>query len=109
MEGIRKVAMIDDKGNEVEIAPPSTPANVLGWSGVPDSGSVAAVVRTRGRPEEMEEAEDLEKKQTQFLRILNWLRMKVRMNQGLLPLMLGLQQSKSNQQSLDSKGRCTNC
>ena len=33
-------AMIDDKGNQVKSAPPSTPVNILGWSGVPDAGAV---------------------------------------------------------------------
>ena len=28
-------AMIDDQGNQVKSAPPSTPVNILGWSGVP--------------------------------------------------------------------------
>jgi len=32
-------AMIDDLGNSVKSAPPSTPVNLLGWSGVPDSGA----------------------------------------------------------------------
>ena len=30
-------AMIDDQGNQVKQAPPSTPVNILGWSGVPES------------------------------------------------------------------------
>jgi translation initiation factor IF-2 len=33
-------AMIDDKGNQLKSAPPSTPVNVLGWSGVPDAGAL---------------------------------------------------------------------
>ena len=32
-------AMIDDQGNQVKSAPPSTPVNILGWSGVPDAGA----------------------------------------------------------------------
>ena len=32
-------AMIDDQGNQVKSAPPSTPVNVLGWSGVPEAGA----------------------------------------------------------------------
>tara|TARA_B100000886_G_scaffold166974_1_gene114135 strand:- start:2814 stop:5168 length:2355 start_codon:yes stop_codon:yes gene_type:complete len=32
-------AMIDDQGNQVKSAPPSTPANILGWSGVPEAGA----------------------------------------------------------------------
>ena len=33
-------AMIDDQGNQVKNAPPSTPVNILGWSGVPNTGVV---------------------------------------------------------------------
>ena len=33
-------AMIDDQGNQVKSAPPSTPVNILGWSGVPEAGAV---------------------------------------------------------------------
>lgn len=33
-------AMIDDQGNQVKSAPPSTPVNILGWSGVPEAGSI---------------------------------------------------------------------
>lgn len=32
-------AMIDDQGKQVKKAPPSTPVNILGWSGVPDAGA----------------------------------------------------------------------
>ena len=33
-------AMIDDQGNQVKTAPPSTPVNILGWSGVPVASAV---------------------------------------------------------------------
>ena len=33
-------AMIDDQGNQVKSAPPSTPVNILGWSGVPAAGAI---------------------------------------------------------------------
>ena len=56
-------AMIDDKGNQLKSAPPSTPVNVLGWSGVPDSGSVCRGCKNeREARRNAEEAEDLEKK-----------------------------------------------
>jgi translation initiation factor IF-2 len=32
--------MIDDQGNQVKSAPPSTPVNILGWSGVPAAGAI---------------------------------------------------------------------
>ncbi len=56
-------AMIDDKGNQLKSAPPSTPVNVLGWSGVPDSGSICRGCKNeREARRNAEEAEDLEKK-----------------------------------------------
>jgi len=33
-------AMIDDQGNQVKNALPSTPVNILGWSGVPAAGAI---------------------------------------------------------------------
>jgi len=33
-------AMIDDQGNQIKSAPPSTPVNILGWSGVPAAGGI---------------------------------------------------------------------
>jgi translation initiation factor IF-2 len=33
-------ALIDDQGNQVKNAPPSTPVNILGWSGVPAAGAI---------------------------------------------------------------------
>ncbi len=38
-------AMIDDQGNAVKSAPPSTPVNLLGWSGVPDSGATCVFAK----------------------------------------------------------------
>ena len=38
-------AMIDDQGNQVKTAPPSTPVNILGWSGVPVAGAVFKKVK----------------------------------------------------------------
>ena len=32
--------MIDDQGNQLKSAPPSTPVNILGWSGVPAAGAI---------------------------------------------------------------------
>ena len=40
-------ALIDDKGETVEAAGPSTPVEVLGFSGAPDAGDRVAVVETR--------------------------------------------------------------
>ena len=49
-------AMIDDQGNQVKLAPPSTPVNILGWSGVPESGSI--FTRTKNEREARREAEE---------------------------------------------------
>jgi len=48
--------MIDDQGNQVKQAPPSTPVNILGWSGVPESGSI--FTRTKNEREARREAEE---------------------------------------------------
>ena len=49
-------AMIDDQGNQVKSAPPSTPVNVLGWSGVPEAG--APYKKFKNEREARREAED---------------------------------------------------
>ena len=49
-------AMIDDQGEKIKEAPPSTPVNILGWSGVPESGSI--FTRTKNEREARREAED---------------------------------------------------
>jgi translation initiation factor IF-2 len=51
-------AMIDDQGQQVKVAPPSTPVNILGWSGVPESGAVFS--RSKNEREARREAEDFE-------------------------------------------------
>ena len=56
-------AMIDDKGNQLKSAPPSTPVNVLGWSGVPDAGALCVGCKNeRDARRVAEENEVLEKK-----------------------------------------------
>ena len=51
-------AMIDDQGNQVKSAPPSTPVNVLGWSGVPEAG--APCKKFKNEREARREAEDFD-------------------------------------------------
>lgn len=51
-------AMIDDQGHQVKQAPPSTPVNILGWSGVPESGGVFS--RSKNEREARREAEDFQ-------------------------------------------------
>jgi len=56
-------AMIDDQGNQIKSAPPSTPVNVLGWSGVPDAGATCAGCKNEREARRVaQETEDLEKK-----------------------------------------------
>lgn len=56
-------AMIDDQGNLVKSAPPSTPVNVLGWSEVPDCGAICKGAKNeRAARNEAEEHAQLEKK-----------------------------------------------
>ena len=38
-------ALIDDHGNQIKEAPPSTPVQIMGWSGVPDAGERFEVVK----------------------------------------------------------------
>ena len=51
-------AMIDDQGQQVKQAPPSTPVNLLGWSGVPDSGGIFS--KSKNEREARKEAEEHE-------------------------------------------------
>ncbi len=56
-------AMIDDQGNQVKSAPPSTPVNVLGWSEVPDCGAICKGTKNeRAARNAAEEHAELEKK-----------------------------------------------
>jgi translation initiation factor IF-2 len=56
-------AMIDDKGNQVKKAPPSTPVNILGWTGVPEAGATFKGAKNeRAARKESEEFELLDKK-----------------------------------------------
>ena len=56
-------AMIDDQGNQVKSAPPSTPVNVLGWSEVPDCGAICQGAKNeRAARREAEEHAVFEKK-----------------------------------------------
>ena len=51
-------AMINDQGEQIKQAPPSTPVNILGWSGVPESGII--FTRAKNEREARREAEDFE-------------------------------------------------
>ena len=51
-------AMIDDQGEQIKQAPPSTPVNLLGWSGVPESGGVFS--RSKNEREARREADEFD-------------------------------------------------
>ncbi len=48
-------ALLDDKGMNVSEAPPSTPVEVLGFSGAPEAGDRVAVVESEARAREITE------------------------------------------------------
>ncbi|HVW92513.1 MAG TPA: translation initiation factor IF-2 [Devosia sp.] len=54
-EWARVRALIDDKGNSVKDAGPSTPVEVLGFNGVPNAGDRFSVVETEARAREVTE------------------------------------------------------
>jgi translation initiation factor IF-2 len=54
-EFARVRALIDDKGNQVKEAGPSTPVEVLGFTGVPSAGDRFSVVETEARAREVTE------------------------------------------------------
>jgi len=54
-EFARVRALIDDKGEQVKEAGPSTPVEVLGFTGVPSAGDRFAVVETEARAREVTE------------------------------------------------------
>ena len=54
-EFARVRALIDDKGNQVKAAGPSTPVEVLGFTGVPNAGDRFSVVESEARAREVTE------------------------------------------------------
>ena len=54
-EWARVRALIDDKGDQVKAAGPSTPVEVLGFTGVPDAGDRFSVVENEARAREITE------------------------------------------------------
>jgi translation initiation factor IF-2 len=48
-------ALIDDKGKQVEFAEPSSPVEILGFTGAPEAGDRMAVVETEARAREITE------------------------------------------------------
>ncbi|HEY1941985.1 MAG TPA: translation initiation factor IF-2 [Roseiarcus sp.] len=56
-------ALIDDKGENVEQAKPSTPVEVLGFSGAPEAGDRVAVVDNEARAREITEYRERQKRE----------------------------------------------
>jgi translation initiation factor IF-2 len=56
-------ALLDDAGANVELALPSTPVEVLGFSGAPEAGDRFAVVETEARAREIAEYRDRQKRE----------------------------------------------
>ena len=56
-------ALIDDKGENVESAPPSMPVEVLGFSGAPEAGDRVAVVANEARAREITEYRERQKRE----------------------------------------------
>src|SRR5277367_5442098 len=58
-------ALIDDKGETLEAAGPSTPVEVLGFSGAPDAGDRVAVVDNEARAREITEYRERQRREKQ--------------------------------------------
>jgi translation initiation factor IF-2 len=56
-------ALVDDKGEPVEEAPPSTPVEVLGFSGAPEAGDRVAVVESEARAREITEYRERQRRE----------------------------------------------
>ena len=56
-------ALLDDTGANVEFARPSTPVEILGFSGAPEAGDRFAVVETEARAREIAEYRDRQKRE----------------------------------------------
>ena len=56
-------ALIDDKGGALEVAKPSTPVEVLGFSGAPEAGDRVAVVESEARAREITEYRERQRRE----------------------------------------------
>jgi translation initiation factor IF-2 len=56
-------ALIDDKGEPLEAAKPSTPVEVLGFSGAPEAGDRVAVVESEARAREITEYRERQRRE----------------------------------------------
>ena len=56
-------ALIDDKGGALEAATPSTPVEVLGFSGAPEAGDRVAVVESEARAREITEYRERQRRE----------------------------------------------
>ncbi len=56
-------AMLDDKGGNISVAPPSTPVEVLGFQGAPEAGDRVAAVENEARAREITEYRDRQRRE----------------------------------------------
>ena len=61
-------ALLDDKGHQIDGAPPSMPVEVLGFSGAPEAGDRVAVVESEARAREITEYRDRQKREKAAVR-----------------------------------------
>jgi translation initiation factor IF-2 len=61
--------LIDDKGQSIKEAGPSTPVKIVGWSGPPDSGDFFKLVKNEREAKKLAEANELERRKLEAVRI----------------------------------------
>ena len=54
--------LIDDKGQQIKSAGPSTPVKIVGWSGPPDAGDVFKAVKNEREAKKLAEANELQRR-----------------------------------------------
>jgi translation initiation factor IF-2 len=54
--------LIDDKGQQIKSAGPSTPVKIVGWSGPPDAGDFFKLVKNEREAKKLAEANELDRK-----------------------------------------------
>jgi translation initiation factor IF-2 len=59
-------AMFDDRGNQVESAPPSTPVEILGLEGIPQAGDTLQAVADRDKAKNISQYRELKAREAQL-------------------------------------------
>jgi translation initiation factor IF-2 len=60
--------LIDDKGEQIKEAGPSTPVKIVGWSGPPDAGDFFKLVKNEREAKKLAEANELDRKKLEAIR-----------------------------------------